>query len=449
MVMKKVDVFVIGSGGAGQMVAEICTNNGLKVAIADNREYGGTCANRGCNPKKVLLASIEAYELANNLKDKGISAKPTLDWKALQGFKREFTKGVPLTTEKELKQLGIQLYHQSPKFIDEHTLSIEGKTIKANKIVIATGQIPRKLEFKGAKLLKNSDEFLRMGKLPKNLVFIGGGYVAMEFAHMAARAGSKVTIIEQGETILKAFDRDLTSLLKKASEDLGIKFFLNAETIQIKKLKKNLRIDFKQGGKEKSLKTRSIFNTAGRVPAITSLNLEMGKVSYSEKGIQVNEFLQNTGNTKVYACGDVSAHSLPLTPLTGLEGAIVAENIIHGNKKKIVTPAVPSAVFTLPNLASVGLSEEEAKSKYKKVTINYKSVPEWFNAKRINAPAYAYKIISNERTKKIVGAHLLSPHAAETINMFAIAINQQMTTETLKSMIFTYPSWANDIKSML
>ncbi|MCK0145674.1 NAD(P)/FAD-dependent oxidoreductase [Arenibacter sp. F26102] len=447
--MKKVDVFVIGSGSAGRKVAETCTKSGLIVAMADNREYGGTCGNRGCIPKKILLAPVEIYEVATNLTDKGISSKPTMDWKALQRFKGQFTKPIPKATEEELKELGIQLYHQSPKFLDQQTLSVEGKSIKATKIVVATGQIPRKLEFEGATFLKNSDDFLQLGKLPKNMVFIGGGYIAMEFAHMAARAGSKITIIEHGESILKAFDSDLVSHLRKVSVDLGIDFILNSEVTKIEKLKKNLRIHYKQGGKEKTLKTRSIFNTAGRVPAINTLDLEKGNVSYSHKGIQVNEYLQNTGNPNVYACGDVSAHGLPLTPLSGLEGAVVAENILQGNKRKIVTPVIPSAVFTLPNLASVGLSEEEAKSRYKKVTVNYKSVPDWYNAKRINASAYAFKIISNERTKQIVGAHLLSPHAAETINMFAMAINLRMTTEALKGMIFTFPSWANDIKSML
>jgi len=449
MAMKKVDVFVIGSGSAGRKVAETCAKSGLKVAIADNREYGGTCGNRGCIPKKTLLAPTETYELAANLTDKGISSKPNLDWKALQRFKRQFTKPIPMATEKELKELGIELYHQSPTFLDKQTLSVEGKSIKATKIVVATGQIPRKLEIKGAKFLKNSDDFLQLRKLPKNMVFIGAGYIAMEFAHMAARAGCKVAIIEHGENILKAFDSDLVSHLKQVSEGLGIKFILNSEVIQIDKLKKNLLVHYKQDGKKESLKTRSIYNTAGRVPAIQTLNLDKGNVSYSVKGIQVNEYLQNTGNLNVYACGDVSAHGLPLTPLSGLEGAIVAENILQGNKRKIETPVIPSVVFTLPNLASVGLSEEEAKSRYKKVTVNYKSVPDWYNAKRINAPAYAYKIIINERTKQIVGAHLLAPHAAETINIFTMAINQHITTDALKEMIFTFPSWASDIKSML
>jgi glutathione reductase (NADPH) len=140
---------------------------------------------------------------------------------------------------------------------------------------------------------------------------------------------------------------------------------------------------------------------------------------------------------------------LPLTPLSGREGNVVSENILKGNSKKISIPVIPSVVFTLPNMASVGYSEEEAKSRYKSVLVKRASVPNWFNAKRINAPLYSYKIILNERTQEIVGAHLLGPEAGETVNIFAMAINAKMTADDLQGTIFTYPSWANDVKSMV
>jgi len=449
MRIREFDVFVIGSGSAGQTVAETCAKSGLNVAIADNSVYGGTCPNRGCDPKKVLLGATEVWETANNLKEKGIGTSPKLDWKQLQKFKRTFTKAVPAATERNLNDLGIQLYHQSPIFIDENTLSVEGKTVRSNKIVIATGQIPRELDFEGSKHLKTSDDFLSLKKIPKSILFIGAGYIGMELAHMAARAGSKVTIIERGDRPLKAFDSDLVSHLTGVSKSLGIQFSFNSEIKKIEKLRKNLKIQYKVSGKTQTQKARMIFNTAGRIPSIAALNLEKGNIDFSSSGIKVNTYLQSTSNPAVYACGDVSDHGLPLTPLSGIEGHTVAENILHGNKKKISIPVVPSAVFTLPNLASVGLSEEEAKKHYKNVTVNYESVPNWFNARRLHEPAYAYKIISNSRTKAIVGAHLLSGIAAETINLFAMAITNGTTTEDLKKMIFTYPSWCNDIKSMV
>lgn len=449
MEQKKFDVFVIGTGGAGQTVAETCVKNGMSVAVADNRVYGGTCANRGCDAKKVLLGATEVWERSKSLKGKGIDDIPELDWKKIQKFKQGFTKAVPAATESRFKELGIKLYHQSPVFENENTLSVEGKTVNAKHIVIATGQVPKALDMEGSGYLKTSDDFLDLKKIPKHIVFIGGGYVGMEFAHMAARAGSNVTILEHGDRPLKAFEADLVAHLVQVSKDLGIQFQYNVNITGIKKLRKNYKVAYHKNGKKNKLKTRMVFNTAGRVPAISHLGLEKGKVAFTEKGIKVNQFLQNTTNPNVYACGDVSDHGLPLTSLTGVEASVVAKNILEGNKHIITTPVIPSAVFTLPNLASVGMSEQEAKRRYKKVSVNFESVPQWYNAKRIGASAYVYKIISNDRTKAILGAHLLAPHAAETINLFAMAIQAGLSTSQMKSIIFTYPSWGNDIKSML
>jgi len=443
------DVFVLGSGIAGQTVAKVCVEAGLKVAVADKREFGGTCANRGCDPKKVLLGATEALETAKNLRGKGVKKIPKLNWKKLQKFKRKFTGNIPKNTEENLKELGIALYHQSPRFLAENTLSVEGKTVKADKIVIATGYEPRKLFFDGSKYLKTSEDFLQLKKLPKRITFIGAGYIGMEFAHMAARAGSKVTVIDSGNRPLDPFDKDLVKALTEYSEKIGIEFIFGAETISLEKKRKNFKLTYKVDDKPKILKSCLIFNTAGRVPAISKLDLEKGKVAYNENGIETNNFLQSTTNVNVYACGDVSDNGLPLSPLSGREGHVVSQNILNGNKKKLKLPIVPSVVFTLPNLASVGFSEEEAKSRYKKVIVNQESVSGWFNAKRINAPVYAYKIILNERTEEIVGAHLVGPEAAETINIFTMAINQKMTASDIKRTIFTYPSWANDVKSMV
>ncbi|MCX7547213.1 NAD(P)/FAD-dependent oxidoreductase [Xanthomarina sp. F1114] len=449
MKLIKYDVFVIGSGVAGQLVAKSCAKANLKVAIADNREYGGTCANRGCDAKKVILGPTEVYQQALDLKGKGIVSVPNLDPEKLQNFKKTFTDKVPMGTEKALKEMNIKCYHQSPVFTDKNTLSVEGKTVTAKKIVIATGQIPRKLKILGNDLLKTSDYFLKMKAFPEEIIFIGAGYIALEFAHIAARNGTKVTILDHGSTALNGFDPDLVSELITKSEKMGIQFIFHAQVTEIEKLQKNYKVIYQLDNKEKSLKAQLVFNTAGRTPAIDALHLEKGEVDYTKKGVSVNKYLQNTRNPDVYACGDVSDHSLPLTPLSGMEAAVVADNIINGNKKQIETPVVPSVVFTLPNMAAVGLNEDEAKKKYKDLTVNYQTVSNWYNAKRINTSVYSFKIIVNKRNKQIIGAHILGPYAAETINLFSMAMHQKMTTEDLKKVMFTYPSWGSDIKSMI
>ncbi|MEP2281232.1 NAD(P)/FAD-dependent oxidoreductase [Maribacter sp.] len=443
------DVFVIGSGIAGQTAAKACVKAGLKVGIADNREFGGTCANRGCDPKKILLGALEAYELSNNLKGKGISKPAKINWKQLQKYKRNFTTNIPVSTERILKDKGITLFHQSPKFIDDTTLMVEGKKVTAKKIVIATGQVPRTIAIPGAKHFKNSDDFLNLKKLPKQMIFIGGGYIGMEFAHMAARAGVEVTVLDTGSRPLHAFDPDLVKELRKYSESIGIKFIFNAQPTKLKKKRKKLTLTYEVNGKENSIEGGSVFNTAGRVPALAALDLEKGTVDFSDKGVETNNFLQSKSNPNVYACGDVSDKNLPLTPLSGRQGCVVAENILNGNKKELEVPVIPSVVFTLPNLATVGYTEEEARARYKNINVNFEIATDWFNAKRINTPLYAYKVITNARTNEIVGAHLLGPDAGETINIFTMAINNNMTDTDIKSTIFSYPSWVNDIKNMI
>lgn len=451
MAFKDYDVFVIGTGTAGKNVAKDCVAAGLKVGIADNREYGGTCANRGCDPKKVLMGITEILDKASKLKGKGITKIPEVSWQGTMAFKETFVSAVPASTEKNLGKLGIDLYHQSPKFLNENTLSVEGKTITTKKIVIATGQVPMELKIPGREHALVSDDFLNLKTLPETMLFIGAGYIGMEFAHIAASFGVKVTMMDFAPRPLINFDKDLVQHLLEASEELGIKFIFNAEVTGIEKLRKNFRVKAVQDGREVSATAPMVFNTAGRIPSIQDLDLENGKVEYSNKGIVVNEFLQSTTNKNVYVCGDVSAsEGLPLTPLSSEEARIVSNNILNeNNPEKVNYPPQPSAVFTLPNLASVGLSEEEAQEQNLDFTVENKLVPNWFNAKRINEKSYAYKTLMDNKTGQIIGAHLLGPEAAEVINLFSMAMYAKMQHSDFKKMIFAYPSWGNDIKGMV
>lgn len=450
MAFKEYDVFIIGTGTAGKNVAKDCAAAGLKVGISDNREYGGTCANRGCDPKKVLMGISEILDKASKLKGKGITKFPEVSWEDVMAFKKTFVDAVPAFTEKNLDKLGIDLYHQSPSFLDENTLSVEGKTITANKIVIATGQVPMELKIPGREYALVSDDFLELKNLPATMLFIGAGYIGMEFAHIAARFGVKVTMMDFAPRPLTNFDEDMVNHLLEASKDLGIKFIFNAEVTGIEKLQKNFRVKAMQDGKEISATAAMVFNTAGRVPSIQDLDLEKGNVEYSKEGIVVNEYLQNTTNKNVFACGDVSASKgLPLTPLSSEEARIVSTNILNKNSEKVDYPPQPSVVFTLPNLASVGLSEEEAKEKDLDFTVELKLVPGWFNAKRLNEKGYAYKTLVDNKTGQIIGAHLLGPEASEVINLFAMAIYAKLKHSDFKKMIFAYPSWGNDVKGMV
>ncbi|MCC4226601.1 dihydrolipoyl dehydrogenase family protein [Zunongwangia profunda] len=451
MGIEEFDVFVIGTGTAGKGVAKDCAEAGWKVAIADNREYGGTCPNRGCDPKKVLVGITEIIERSQNMLGLGISKMPEVNWQDLQKFKYKFTGAIPAATEKDLATLGIKMYHQSPKFLDENTLSVEGKTVKTKKIVIATGNKPMPLKIPGAELMLNSDDFLELEKLPESMIFIGAGYIGMEFAHIAARLGVEVTVIDTEPRPLSNFDEDMVAHLTEASEAIGIKFIFNAKASKIEKLRKYLRVTAEtKNGEEISAKAELIFNTAGRVPSIDELELEKGNVAFTNKGISVNEHLQNTTNPSVYACGDVSdSEGLPLTPLSSQESRVVSANLLGKyNKTEAHYPPQPSVVFTLPNVASVGLSEQQAKERGFDYVVKHKSVPSWFNSKRIANQHYAFKVIKDKETEKVLGAHLVGPDAGEMINMFVMAMCGGLSCHDLKAMIFAYPTWSNDIKGM-
>ncbi len=450
MAIKEFDVFVIGTGTAGKTVANACAKAGKKVGIADNREYGGTCANRGCDPKRILVGFTELIEDAQDLQGKGVSYPPRLSWKDLIAFKKKFTDPVPYVHEKNLKGLGIELYHQSPKFLDEHTLSVEGKTVKAKKIVIASGYVPGKLKVPGEEYALVSDDFLELEKLPGSMLFIGGGYVGMELSHVAARMGVAVTLVHSHERPLKNFDPDMVDVLTKASEELGIKFIFNARVNRIEKKQKQYQVTADQGGKEVTAKAESVVNATGRKPALEGLNLERGNVMFTRRGITVNEKLQNPSNKDVYACGDVSdSPGLPLSPLSSYEARIVVSQLLEEGKKDASYPPQPSVVFTLPNLASVGLSESDAKEKGVEIVVKQEQALKWYNAKRVNARTYAFKTILEKDSGKILGAHIAGPEAAEMINLFALAMAANMRGHDLKNLIFAYPTWGSDMQSMV
>lgn len=445
------DVFVIGTGSSGRTVALACARAGRKVAIADNREYGGVCANRGCDPKKVLVSFTEILERAENMKGKGIRKVPQVSWKDLLQFKSTFTDAVPFVNEQHLKEEGITLYHQSPHFLDSHTLSVEGKTVKVKKVVIATGQKPRSFYFEGSQFMLQSEDFLSLEELPESTVFVGGGFVGMEFAHIAARMGVKVTLIHSHERPLNRFDPDMVDELVKVSEELGIEFVWNAHANKIEKTKSGYKVFTDKKGKPKNIEGELVFNTAGRVPSIEELNLDKGGVTYDKGGIIVNEKLQNPSHKDVYACGDAaSSPGLPLTPLAPFEAAVVISQLLDKkDKKKASYPPQPSIVFTLPHVASIGYSEEEAKKELgDRAEVKKKVVSDWYSAKHLQDPVYAYKIITHTEKNTILGAHLVGSGIAETINLFAVSMANKLTVDAIKKTLFAYPTWGNDIKSM-
>ncbi len=450
VIMKKFDVFVIGTGVSGTAIATACVGKGFSVGIADKQAYGGTCATRGCIPKKVMWGVVHVADAAKRLNGKGIDSIPTISWPDMMSFKDTFVDPVAGEKEKMFEEKGIATFHGVTRFISPNQLQVGDEAIEAKKIIIATGAKPANLNIKGAENLYTSDDFLQLKTLPKHILFIGGGYISFEFAHIAARCGSKVTIVHNSNSPLKNFEPEMVELVTEESKRIGINLVLNSEVEEIIKAENSFKVITQKTDSKVEFITDLVINSSGREPAIADLDLEKGNVVYTKKGIEVNSFLQSVSNANIYAAGDVAAtNGLPLTPLATMEANIVSSHLGGAGEYGGDYSVMPFVVFTEPPLASVGFTETEALDKKLKFDVNKKLIEEWFSAKRVNSPLYAFKILIEKKTDKLLGAHLAGPHAEETINLFAMAMRQGVKAAEIKKILFTFPSSSSDISSML
>jgi len=440
----------IGSGSGALGAAFRIQKEGWKVAVIDSLSFGGTCAQRGCDPKKVLVGAAEIIDRIDRMSDKGISGGSKINWSDLMAFKNTFTEPVPNSRTESMKKAGIVPISGRAKFIGENTIQVNGDVLEADKILLANGAKPAPLNIEGEEYLTYSDEFLALNELPGNIIFIGGGYISFEFAHIAARAGSSVTILHRGERPLNQFDKDLVRLLTDRTNEIGIDIHVNTDVKKIEKIGSELIVHGITDRIEKTFKGGLIVHGAGRIPDVDDMNLDKGNVQFDKKGITVNEYMQSVSNENVYAAGDVSGSpGLPLTPVAGMESRVAAHNILNGNELKPDYTATPSVVFTLPPLASVGMREEQAKKQNIQYKTNYQETPEWYSSKRTGEQHSASKILIDEKTDTILGVHLLGDHYEEVINLFAMAIRFGIRTKELKKMIYAYPSRSSDVVYML
>jgi glutathione reductase (NADPH) len=450
MPIQSFDLIVIGTGVAGSAVAKKCAGKGQNVAIIDYRPFGGTCPLRGCDPKKVLVGAANIIDQNRRMQGKGIQSDAHIDWKELIKFKRTFTDPVPDSTEKSMKEAGITLFHGKASFVDERTISLDNQKIRGDKILVATGNKPAPISIDGFDHLTISDEFMELDKLPEKIVFVGGGYISFEFAHLAARAGADVTILHNSEQPLNNFDSDMVDVLLEKTKALGISVHLNTDVQSIASTSFGFKTTAKEDDNIETFSSNIVVHGAGRVPEIGALNLEKANIEANKKGVKVNDYLQSTSNDRVYAAGDAAASKgLPLTPPAGFESTIAAANILEGNHKKAEYPAQPSVVFTIPPLASVGLTEAQAEEKEMNIDVKFQPMDEWYSSRRTNETHTAFKTIINQDNNQLLGAHILGQHSAELINVFVTAVNKNISANELKNMLFAYPTLGSNISAMV
>ncbi len=353
--MKSFDLVVIGAGTAATSTANKCASTGWSVAIVDELPYGGTCALRGCDPKKMLRRGAEIVDAVHLMRGKGIEADSLrINWPDLMAFKRTFTDKMPDRVERSLIKNGITTFHGEARFVDRNAVDVDAARLKGRYVLIATGAKPRSVEAPGAEVLIDSTQFMELEALPERILFVGGGFISFEFAHIAVRAGSTVHIIDHGARPLKAFDPDLVDKLIQRTENIGIEFHPRSELRTIERMDGGFKVVAERDGNEHNWNVDLVVHGAGRVAELERLDLEAAEVEFSEKGVAVNEYLQSISNPAVYAAGDASdTDGWPLTPVSFLEGRVAASNMLKGNNRIADYRGVPTVVFTIPELTRV------------------------------------------------------------------------------------------------
>jgi glutathione reductase (NADPH) len=335
-------------------------------------------------------------------------------------------------------------------FPSPRQLEIGGTAYDADRFLAATGARPRPLEFPGHEHLIDSTDFLDLEEMPSRILFVGGGFISFEFAHIAARAGSSAVIIDRGERPLKGFDPDLVDLLVDHGREVGIELRRRTSMVNLVQSDIGYQVTLEHDGARETIETDLVVHGAGRVADLADLGLDAAGVGWGERGIHVADHLQSTTNPAVWAAGDsADTAGMPLTPVAVSEAKVAASNMIKGTTTTPDYAGVPTAVFTIPELTRVGMLESEAREEGIDLAVRYSDTSGWYSSYRIGATTGAAKILIDQSTDQVVGAHLLGHDYGELINTLGLAIKVGLTTRQLKSATAAYPTVGSDLASML
>jgi glutathione reductase (NADPH) len=444
------DLVVLGAGNAGLAAANVARRADWSVAIFESRDVGGVCPLRGCVPKKVLVAAAETMDAIARAARHGIQVGPArLDWARLIARKETFVEGVPDEIQKGLESSGIDVYAGAGRFAGPRTIDYGEGRIEARKILIATGSRPRQLPIEGAQLLITSDDILTREERPDSIVFVGAGVVGLEFAHVFARAGTKVTLLEVMDRPLPEMDPDAVARLVGATADAGIDLITGVEVRAVQRAGNGVSVRFNADGKEQTLNADVAANGAGRVPNLDGLGLESAGVELDDGTPRLDEFCRSLTNTDVFFAGDALSGSPQLSPVASYEGKIVGRNIVSGQMTSPDYRTIPSCVFTIPPLAQVGFTEDRATDAGRSFDVVENDMASWRSARTYAEDTAYAKILVEKDTGLVLGAHLVGHGAPETIHFFATAMAADFTVDRIRETVFAYPTFHADLKNLV
>ncbi len=442
--LKKFDLFVIGGGSGGVRAARYAASLGIKTGLAEGWDLGGTCVNRGCIPKKIYSYASIFNEEIEIMRSYGWRIdKKKFDWKTLVRNKNKELKRLNLIYFNLLKKSKVEIFNHNAEFIDEKTLLVGEFIIKAKKILIAVGTKPKKLGICSQKSLITSDDAFNITKLPKNILILGGGYIAVEFASIFNGLGVNTTICIRGQRILKDFDSEISFYLMREMEKKGIKFITGDFPIKIEYTKNNYSVIFKR----EKINFNFVMEATGRIPNLEKLNIFNTSINLNKNGsIIVNEYFE-TSAKNIFAIGDI-IDRVQLTPVAIAEAMSFVDNLKLKKRKKFNYNNIPTAVFSNPSYSCVGYTENEAKSIFKKISI-FKSEFKPLKLAISNVQDKVFlKLIINASNNKIIGLHYIGENAAEIVQGFSVAIVNGLTKAQLDKTIGIHPTSAEEIVTL-
>ncbi len=444
------DLFVIGAGSGGIATARRAAEYGAKVGIVEFDRLGGTCVNRGCVPKKLM---VYASHFPDNFKAASgygwTVGESKFDWKTMITAVNKEVDRLNGIYQRMLDKSEVKVYQGYGKFIDSHTIAIGEEKVTAEKILIAVGGKPVKPDnIPGIEHTITSREIFHVQEQPKHIVVLGGGYIGAEFACILKGLGSEVTQIIRADKILRGFDVDIRSEIQSQMQDHGINILNNTKNLAIEKTDAGLEIKVtREEGEETVIADTISLAATGRKPRLENLGLENTKVEVINNAVAVNEYSQ-TAEEHIYAVGDCTDR-VNLTPVAIQEGRAFADTHFGGKSQQMAYDNIPTAIFTTPEAATVGLTEAEARAKYGDAVKIYRSKfrPMYYTLPDMQVKTLM-KLIVDGNTDKVVGAHMVGDSAAEIIQGLAIAVKMGATKADFDATVGIHPSSAEEFVTM-
>lgn len=444
--MEKYDVIYIGSGHACWHGALILKMQGKKVALVEKELLGGTCTNYGCDAKILLDSPLELKEALDRYQNIGLAKQAEINWNQLMQYKKGVIGYMPNALDGLFKQFGFDVIRGAAKFVDPHTIEVEGKQYSADYFVIGTGQNYVPLEIPGKEYFKDSRDFLSLDNIPDHVTFVGAGIISMEFASICLSLGKNVDIVDLAPRALNQYDQKYVDYIVKKMESQGAKFYFNRHVTSLEKKNENEFVLKTSEGDE--IKSYYVLVAVGRKANVEGLNLDKLGIEYSNRGIKVDDHLR-TKVKNIYASGDVIDKKVPkLTPTAEFESNYIALDILLPSflKRKISYPVIPNLVFTLPRIGQVGVDTNKAKELgYRLEEVEIGKTMSWANKNDVNEHL---KFVFNDKNE-LVGASILSDNAGEYLDLLTIILNQRLKARDLSKMIFSFPTTTYGLISSL